>query len=717
VARTAPGLPAAVAARVVAAGEGNPLALAEFARSAARDDGWIDLAGPLPVNDRLEAVFTRQAHALPDPTRRALVLLAASELDLLGPVSAALIRFVGDPHALDPAVDADLLSVAGTRVRFRHPLVRSALYHSAPADVRRTAHVALAEVLRADQPERAAWHQALATQAPDEVVASALEETAELARRRGGHAAEARALERAARLTPDPVRATARLLAAAQAALQAGKNQQSAEWLAEVVSRTDDPIVLADAEHELARLAFWEEGRRLPTLMDAVARVEPADPVRAARLLTHELVSLISDYQIDTALPIAERAWAQIDHSILPFDATSRVAHVLVMAGRTDRGAALADGIAQAALTSGNLAAMTNIAQVFTWLERYADARRILEGAETRLRSVEGLWNLGHALVARADLERRMGLLRAAQLAAAEALALAEQLVAPMQQAEALIQLAAAESALGQEIEARAHAQQALRLTAARECGTGEIHALAALALGHAALAADRTAEAVSHLAPSIEIILGGGVTEPAAVPGIADLIEAYAATGRSEEAQTLLAWLSAQGERCGRRWTRLVAARCGVLLGAPDAEEDLRTALETDDGHAKVESGRGWLVLGSLLRRRGNRRLAGDALQRAHGTLTACEAGAWVERAAEELRACGYPVAGSQGDPVGTLTPQEARVVQLVARGSRNREVAAALFLSEKTVETHLAAAFRKLGVRSRAQLAARLASSLPQE
>lgn len=715
--RVAPRLKPALVTRVVEAGEGNPLALSEFARWADRDDGWLDLAGPLPVGDRLEAVFARQAQALPDPTRRALVLLAASELDLLGPISAALSGFVGDPHALDPAADAGLLSMLGSRVRFRHPLVRSALYHAAPAGVRRAAHAALAEVLRADQPERAAWHQALATAAPDETVASALAQTAGLARRRGGHAAEARALERAARLTPEPARMTSRLLAAAEAALEAGKHDLSASLLAEVIARTDDPAVLADAEHELARLAFWQEGRRLPTLMDTVARVEPADRRRAARLLSHELVSLIGDYQVDAALPIAGRAWTLIDGAVEPFDVAFRVAHVLVMAGRTGQGADLAGGVADAARAAGNLAAMTNIAQVLMWLERYSEARGLLETAEARLRSVEGLWMLGHALVARAELDRRVGLLARARLAAAEALALAEQLGEPMQQAEALIQLAAAEAGLGHDVEARAHCQQAVRLTAGRQCGTGEVRALAALALGRAALAAGRAVEAVEHLAASVAGIQAGGVSDPAVVPGVADLVEAYVAAGQPDEAATQLTWLTEHAAACQRRWARLAAARCAVLLGRPGAEDELMAALGCDDGQAGLESGRGWLVLGSAQRRQGNRRAASESLHHAHRLLSGCGAVAWADRAAEELRACGRAVAGSHRDPATTLTPQEARVVQLVARGDRNREVAAALFVSQKTVETHLAAAYRKLGVRSRAQLAARLAAAFPGE
>ena len=713
VSELAPDLTSAVRDSVVGAAAGNPLALAEFARMATAPWGGQQLwsAGPLRVSERLERALGAEAAALPPAVRRALVVLAAAGTARLEIASAAVTAAAGTPAALDAAVDSGLVIARDDRVAFRHPLVRSAVYQSAPAAGQRAAHAALATALAAAEPERAAWHRALAAAAPDEQVALGLERTAALARRRGGHVAEARALERAARLSPDAAAGTARLLAAGTAALLAGEAAWARSLLDEVTARTDDPAVLADAEHELAQLAFWREGRRSPTLQAAARRVAATDPGRAARLYSLELSGLITDYRVAAALPVAEQAWELVGHGVEPFEVSFRVAHVLVMAGRTAAAAALADRAASAASAAGNTTAMIMISQPLWWLERYETARDLLDAATAELRASGGLWMLVHSLVARAELERRVGLLTVAYSSAAEALALAEQLGEPMQQTEALYELAAAEAALGREADASGHAEQALRLVAGRAFGVAEIRVATAAALGGAALAADRPAEAVQRLAPAVELALAGGVADPALVPCLPDLIEAYAACGRGDAAAPLADWLAASAERCGRRWARLAAVRCRVLLGTASLA-DLRDALGGDDGAARLESARGWLVLGTGLRRGGQRKDARVALRRASDIFEYAGASRWAARAAAELRACGEKAAVSAGAPVTRLTPRETRVAMLVAQGARSRDVANALFLSERTVESHLAAVYRKLGVRSRTELAVQLAA-----
>jgi DNA-binding CsgD family transcriptional regulator len=702
----APGLPGAAVEGVIAAADGNPLALLEFARAA--EDGWdsAPFAGAPRLGSRLEAKFSRAARQLPEPARRALLLLAASDLEDQTRMHGVLASFAGHAHPLDPAVAAGLVSADGSRLRFRHPLVRSAVYQSAPAELRRAAHHALAEAFRSHEPERASWHDSLCADGPDEEIARTLEQTAELARRRGGRSAEARALERAARLTPDRGVADRRLVGAAAARLAAGQLDTAERLLTEVADRGDDVRVLADAEHNLAQLAFWHNGVRRPTLQRVAAAVEPVDPGRAAQLLSYDLISLITDQRADLALPIAERAWALIGGGIEPPEVAWRVAMALLMGGRTADGMALTARLADAAECTGQLAAMVNVAQPLTWVERYGDARRLLELAESKLRSIGGLWMLGHALVFRATLEQYTGNLGAARLAAAEALALAEQLDQPMQQAEACMQLAWAAARAGDESEAVELTAQSLSLVAGRESGTGELCALAASALGGAALAAGRIGDAIAHLEPAVTRILGGGVADPAVVPGLGDLIEAHAIGGRHAEAQRLLDVLATQAASCDRRWAHLETARCRVVLRQPGGESQLRSALERDDGQARLVTGRAWLTLGIEQRQRGRRTAAVTSLHRAHQRFRAAGASAWSNTAAEHLRASGEVLAADRDDPLTTLTPQETRVAQLVATGARNREVAAELFVTTKTVEYHLAAVYRKLGVRSRSEL-----------
>jgi len=730
-AAVAPGLTAPALDRVVAAAEGYPLALVEFARladeSPGRDAFWSH--GPLRVNERLERAFSAQAAQLPMATQQALVVLAATDTDRLEIVASAVAAVTGTPSSLDPAMDAGLVVTHADRATFRHPLVRSAVFHSAPAAVVRAAHLALADALAMAQPERAAWHRALAATAPDEDVAAGLERTAALARRRGGYTAEARALERSARLSPDARVSTARLLAAGAAARLAGQHQLARSLLEEVTGRTDDPLILADAEHELVQLAFWRDGVRSPGLSIAVRRVERLDPVRAARLYSFELIGPIADYQVATALPIARRAWDLAGHGVEPFEVSLRVAHVLVMAGETAIATALAGQAVDAVEASGDTTAMIMLSQPLWWLERYEAARHLLERAIAELRASDGLSMLTHALVNRAELERRTGRLGVAYTSAAEALSLAQQLGELMQQTEALYELAAAEAALGEEEQARAHAEQALRITAGRTLGVGETHLATAAAIATAALAADRPAEAVQRLAPVVELAISGGVADPALVPCIADLIEAHAACGQGNAAASLCDWLEGQAKQCERRWARLAAVRCRVLLGSADPDQ-LRRALDDDDGAAQLETARSWLVLGSSLRRAGQRTQARPALHRANAIFVAAGASQWAARAASELRACGEKAAATARVGLGVgvsgraasaapaaaaarLTPQETRVAVLVAQGARSRDVATALFVSERTVESHLAAVYRKLGLRSRTELAAHLAVS----
>ncbi len=407
----APDLGVTARGRVVAAAEGNPLALTEFARMAGAPWGGERLwsPGPLRVSERLERALGAEAAALPPAARQALVVLATAGTARLEIASAAVAAVTGTAASLDPAVDSGLAVIRGDLVVFRHPLVRSAVYQSAPAASVRAAHAALAAALDGTEPERAAWHRALAAPAPDEQVAAGLERTAALARRRGGHVAEARALARAARLSPDAGTGTARLLAAGTAALLAGEAAWARSLLDEVTARTDDPCVLADAEHELAQLAFWREGRRSPGLQAAARRVAPVDPGRAARLYSLELPGLITDYRVSAALPVAERAWELVGHGVEPFEVSFRVAHVLVMAGHTTAAAELADRAAVAVSAAGNTTAMIMLSQPLWWLERYETARDLLDGATAELRASGGLWMLVHALVARAELERRVG--------------------------------------------------------------------------------------------------------------------------------------------------------------------------------------------------------------------------------------------------------------------------------------------------------------------
>lgn len=707
---TSPDLAQETRADLIATAEGFPLALIEFATQVERDPTSLARRTPLRVSERIERMYGQRADALGSAARRALVVLAASEQQELHIVEPAIAQFSADPDVLDTVVDSGLVRLHGDRYTFRHPLVRSAIYHAASQADRRAAHRALADVLVEGHPEMAAWHRGLGAVAADEQIAAALERTAESARRRGGRLAEARALELAARLSPAEDRATGRLLAAGAAALQAGRHEMARGLLGEVLRRTSDVRVLADAQHLLAQVEFWQDGRVSPKLIAAADQVEPVDPMRAARLLSFALVPMISDCQVAKALPIARRAWSLIDNAVEPFEVAFRVAHILVMAGDPD-GAPLTARAAAAAEAAGDLVAMIMISQPLWWLERFEDARRLLDVAISAARDEDAIWMLCHGLINQAELDRRTGWPVLARAAAAEALAIAEQIGDPMQRAEALVQLAAAEGHIGDLVQARAHAEQALRLVQARPAGATELELTAAQALARVAMSARRPVEAIDHLQPLIDRVIANGLAEAGVLPGVVDLLDAQLEAGRPDDAARLESWLTTAAERCGRRWVGLTAARAAAARSPLTELDRLEAALQDDAGETRVVTARAWLTYGEVLRRGGDRSGARVALGRADHLFRGAGAQSWSDRVAAELRACGQP--GRNTGAAAALTPQEERVARLAVTGARNREIAHQLSVSEKTVETHLAAVFRKLGIRSRTELAARYRAS----
>lgn len=705
-------LPKATIQEIIDASEGNPLALSEFAQLAAADGvaAKVGVGQPLPISERLQAIYATQARALPPATQVGLLLAAAAPAappDVLRTASAAL---TGDFAALDAAVAAGLIVPRAGRLRFRHPLVRAAVYQGASTPEVEAAHAAVADALEMRDPDLAAWHRALSIQEPNEQVAARLAATAARTRHRGGQLGTAHALHLAARLTPDPDTATLRLLAAASAARQGGSHVLARPWLVEVQARTDDPAVSADAEYELAQIAFWVDGTRSPSLPPTVRAVAAVEPARAARLLSCDLVALISDLRVDDASPIADRALQLAGRTGRPNDVAARVAHVLVMSGRSREAGALCDLIVSDATEAGDPVAMVLVAQPLWWMERYEAARRLLASAVAALSADDRLWFLARAQVYQSELERRVGRPGAAVEVARQALTLAEQLGEPMAQAEALVQMAAAEAVLGDEVQLAAHISQARRLVATRLAGTGELDLIAASAVGQAALAANRPAEASAALEPVVARALRCGVADPGVVLAVPDLIEAWIATGQLDRARPLLAWLTDRAEACDRHWARLAALRCAVgIAPSTDLAALHRAVDEWNTDGAPIHSARAWLTLGAAYRRRRMRTDARAPLRHAYDLFSAAGASVWAERARAELRACGEtPAAPGAGHE--RLTPQELRVARLAASGARNREIAEALFVSTHTVEAHLTAVFRKFGIRSRSQLTARV-------
>jgi DNA-binding CsgD family transcriptional regulator len=343
------------------------------------------------------------------------------------------------------------------------------------------------------------------------------------------------------------------------------------------------------------------------------------------------------------------------------------------------------------------------VGQVLTWLERYEQAREVFDEMVERARSESALGALPYALAGKADVDFRIGNWAAAYAGASEAVRIAEDTDQRTLLAFALISLARIEAGQGRDDDCRAHADRAVETTS-----TGSITAYRASVLGLLALGLGKSEEAVEYLRELAHNVRERGLEEPNVLQWSADLIEAYVRSGRDSDAEAELDSLERQVAQTGRAWALAAAARCRGLL-APDDQLDDVFSLQAA---TPFERARTELCYGERLRRAKRRTDAREPLQAALETFERLGARGWAERAAKELAATGVTAKTREPSATESLTPQELQVALTVARGATNREAGAALFLSPKTVESHLSRIYRKLNVRSRTELAHQLSS-----
>lgn len=686
---------------VAAVSRGNPLALIELPRTLTADQlgGLAPLEEPLPLAERIETAFLRRTERLPEQTRRALVVAAAGPDVDVRAIRRAAATVDGDE--LGPAESAGLVRLEGA-VHFTHPLLRSAIYQAAPPEERRAAHRALAAEL-ADEPDLRAWQLAGAADGPDEEIAAALEAAGDRAVNRGGHAARARALERAADLSPDPVESAKRLAAAAQAAFWAGNTTHAVALCERTLPLVDDPLVRADLIHPYANAAAWlEHVPTLPDLPSEASRVEELDADRACKLLvTH--ATLLSDHlQFDALYEVATRLEGLIPRLgpwWLP-RARSIVADSRMIAGETASANALYDEL----VASDPIVCATS--PYLVYLERYDDARRTFaEGLEFG-RTEGNVLRIGYAETILAVLDLALGHLEGARTHASNGLELMRGASLGIFVADNLNALATIDAVQGREETCRQRVAEAV--ARAPDRGFDAPRVRAHLILGLLATSFGRYEDALGELVPVHERVLLSGLAEPSFFPYQPDLVEAYARLGRVDDATGVLDWFEGQAEKTNRRWALAAAARCrGLLANADDLDTAFGLALERhDSAPSAFERARTELVYGERLRRANRRRDARPHLRAALEVFDALEAAPWSERAHAELRATGEHVARREPEQREQLTPQELQIATLVAQGLTNREIGAQIFLSPKTVEYHLTRVYRKLDLHSRAEL-----------
>ncbi len=697
--------------QIVAETRGNPLALLELPRglSPAELAGGFRLPEVLPLPGPIEQDFLGRVEDLPGPTRLLLVVAAAEPTGDPVLLRRAAGRLGIPAEAATQAAGAGLLEF-GARVRFRHPLVRSAAYRSASLQDRQSVHRALAEASdpQAD-PDRRAWHRAQAASGPDEDVAAALEGSADLAKARGGLAAAAAFLERAAALTPDPAHQAERALAAAQAKIQAGAFDALLKLLGMAKDGPGDELRHAHVDLLHARLAFVSNRGRdaPPLLLKAARRLEPIDIdlARGAYLDTMNAAMFAGRLAAPGggALEMSRAARAAPRPSY-PLRAPDLLLDGL--AARFTEGYAAGLPILHRALSAFGRDMAAEDELRWLWLAGTAAAHLwddgkwdVLSRRHVRLaRDAGALGELPLALSSRAYVELFAGELTAAAALIKEVRTATEATGSNFAPYGAL-GLAAWR---GRKDEAAALMEATREEVARRGEGIGITVTEWANAVLYNGLG--RYDEALAAAEQGSEYPDGLG----SATWSLVELIEAAVRTGQPERATGALRRLAESTSAAGTDWALGIETRSRALLsGGEFADRLYREAIQRlSRTRIRAELARAHLLYGEWLRRQNRRVDAREQLRAAYEMLTAMGIEGFAERARRELLATGENARKRTVETAGELTAQEAQIARLAADGQTNPEIAVELFLSPRTVEWHLRKVFTKLGISSRKEL-----------
>ncbi|MFI0352546.1 AAA family ATPase [Actinomadura sp. 9N407] len=704
-----PGLAPALRDRVLAVSEGNPLGLVELGGLAARSGGAMLLQSRLPLSTRVERTFAGLVGELPAETRALLLVSALDDGDDLDEVLAAASRLEGRPitaDALEPAVRGRLVGVdEHYRLRFRHPLLRSALRQSAGAAQRRRAHACLAAVV-ADG-DRRVWHRAAAASGPDEALAADLAAVATRARYVQAAALALAAMERAAHLSGDPRERGGRLLWAATTAYEQGD--------AETVHRLLEAL---DGERlrpaDRARLSWYREVY-LNTSWTGSARLgaftEIIDSMRRAGDVDLTLEALTdvclrfywSNPDEATRLRFVDVA----ERTDVPAENT-RMLYALALGAPVERGAHCLDRL-EALRHRLDLTPREgyDLGIAASALGAYALSNTFLTASAAALRSQGRIGMLTQVLTSLAYNAAAAGDTRAAVSAATECVALATETRQPIWALQARLQLGLAEALRGD----RESAEEIARVSeeVLVSAGMNAMLSLTQRIRGVMALAEGRPEEAFGHIQrvfdpadvayhPYLRFTLVGYLTEAAAY------------SGALEEVRPVIAELAPIAERSGLPVLVVGLGYAEAVLADTAVAYD--AAIATDLRDWPFERARLQLAYGGWRRRRRKAAESRPLLRAAAATFDVLGATPWAERARAELRATGEsrrkPI-----DALDALTPQEQQIARLTADGLSNREIAERLFLSPRTVTTHLYRIYPKAGVKSRGELAAMMAGS----
>jgi DNA-binding CsgD family transcriptional regulator/tetratricopeptide (TPR) repeat protein len=695
-----------VVATLLGTAHGNPLALMELptALTEAQLDGAEPILGPPPVRGAVEAAFGARIARLPDATRRVMLLAAADEAGDVASLERAA-RHQGLAMAdLDAAEHDGLLRVDGA-VAFRHPLVRSVVYRSATHSERRAAHEALAAVV--DDPMRGAWHRALVADGADEAIAAQLEEAARQAAGRAAHATASAAFERAAELSEDRERAGHRLTWASQAALDAGR-LDAAVALADRAA----PLVVAPLDAAQLKLIRGANAARRGSPMDThtllreggIGLVDVAPAIAMEMVLWSIFVGLQGGWP-ERALTDADRVLATIetDSAMGRFGrAVVDGAFALLARDSTRAHERLSDAIAVGDITDqGRSKIMPAFVHLF--MGDFTRATTVARRAIAGLRELGTIGPLAGSLPLLASAEMASRQVREAAATTAEGLELAEPLGYENDTTGLLGVKARVAAFQGHEEECRESAEAAMRRAVANGVGWAMVNAR--LALAELELGLGNAREAIEQLEQ-----LDPTPFPPIAAMATPDYVDAALRLGEHDRAAQWLERFAQWAPVNGGPLVNGLLARCRAMLSndAGDAEALFDEALAHHAADVPAfERARTQLSFGERLRRERRKIEARTQLRAALDVFEGLGATLWAERTRAELRATGETARKRDASTIDELTPQELRIASLVAGGASNRDVAAQIFVSPKTVEYHLRKVFLKLGVASRVELA----------
>jgi len=711
-----PHLDEQVVRRILADTQRNPLALAELGAQFTAEQlaGYASLPEPIPVSQRLEQRFLRQVRDLPADTQ-AFLLLAGADIsgDRVSLWRVASLAGIDADAAAAAAEAVGLVELSGSSVWFRHPLIRSAVYHGTTDAQRRAAHLALAEASdsgSAAARSQRAWHRAAAAIAPDESIAAGLEKAAERENARGGYAARAALLRRAVELTPDDGRRAQREVALAEAELIGGHPDTARDMVAGAMfrlvndrqrglaKRLNGAILFATGDAAAAADALEEASRALAPDDRAAARDAILESIRAAiwagPAQTRKITSAARSFPgVSGSEPIVSdlflKAWqARFTDGYSQAVAPLRAAVAALRADDLDPATGLQWFEMGVAATGSlwddegfidltgrwvnaarTLGALTELPVALAWQAFSAAVAGRFQDANTRSAELRELItvNPGPGLLGIDSLSEGLLLAYRGQLDAARASGLAQIRESTVRGQHKLAEF-------GQYIVAVAD-------LCAGDCDAAEAAALTVIE--------DDTPGTAEWVLP--------------------ELIEAAARVGHRDVARLAFETLSERALAADSPWALGLRARCAALIDDGErAEEHYQEAVrQLQRCRAVVDQARTHLLFGQWLRRARRRRDARRELRTAWDMFTAMGAESFAEQAATELRATGERARARSAETSFDLTPREAGVADLAAAGASNTDIAAQLFISPSTVEHHLASVFRKLGITSRTQLA----------